>query len=83
MEPLSKGIKRPNTLMIKDPNVWNDKLSIWLSPEYIQRSKDIFNKIETYLQNTNAKFNNIMDIRCGIVQIFSISKTNMVPNYIC
>lgn len=69
MEPLSKGIKRPNTLMVKDPNMWNDKLSIWLSPEYIQRSKDIFNKIETYLQNTNAKFNNIMDIGCGIAQV--------------
>ena len=39
--------------------------------EYIQRSKDIFNKIETYLQNTNAKFNNIMDIQ--VVVLFDTS----------
>lgn len=48
---------------------WNNKLKIWLSPEYRERSLDIFNKIDEYLRPTDATFNNIMDIGCGIAQI--------------
>jgi hypothetical protein len=48
---------------------WNNKLKIWLSPKYRERSLDIFNKIDEYLRTTDATFNNIMDIGCGIAQI--------------
>ena len=48
---------------------WNNRLKIWLSPKYRERSLDIFNKIDEYLRPTDATFNNIMDIGCGIAQI--------------
>lgn len=62
-------VVRDKPFLVKNFKQWNDMLSMWLSPEYINESLNKFYKIEKYLQGTDAIFNNVMDIGCGVAHI--------------